>query len=123
MKTLNMKCKVSSSHSAAYIPWPQKHLLLPKACLRPPPGSCVPPFDLPHLTNYLSLVYAPKDSGTAASVSQLRLHGTLFPKIYMISLLSLKSMLKTHFKFLVSRLAIAEMPAPLSLHLHSVAQY
>jgi len=37
------------------------------------------------LAKYLSRVHAQKDSGTAASVSQPRLHGTPFPKIYMIA--------------------------------------
>jgi len=40
---------------------------------------------LPHQANYLSRVYAQKDSGTAASVSQPQLHGTPFPKTYMIA--------------------------------------
>jgi len=43
--------------------------------------NILPPFDLPLLANYLSRVYELKDSGTAASVTQLRLRGTPFPKI------------------------------------------
>jgi len=44
-----------------------------------------PPFDLPLLANYLSRVYAQNDLGTAGSVTQPQLHGTPFPKIYMIA--------------------------------------
>jgi len=37
------------------------------------------------LANYLSSVYAQNDSGTAASDTQRRLHGTTFTKTYMIA--------------------------------------
>jgi len=63
----------------------------------------------------LSRVYALKYSVTAASVT---LATAAFPKIYMISLLSFKSMLKTHLF-----LTVAERRGLLSLHLHFVVQY
>jgi len=79
---------------------------------------------LPLLANYLSHVCAQQDSGTAASVTQLRLHGTPFPKIYMIaqSLCWVSRVCWRHICFVPS-LTVAERRALLSLHLHFVAQY
>jgi len=63
-------------------------------------------------------------SGPAASASQLRLHGTPFPKIYMIaqSLCWVSRVCWRHTCFVPS-FPIAERRALLSLHLYFVAQY
>jgi len=71
-------------------------------------------------------VYAQNDLGNAASVTQLRLRGTPFPKIYMIAQLNLFVEFQeyaedTFVSFLVS--TVAERRALLSLNLHFVAQY
>jgi len=69
-------------------------------------------------------VYTHKDSGTAASVTQLRLHWTPYQKIYMIdqSFCWSSRLCWRHTCFVPSP-TVAERRALLSLRLHFMAQY
>jgi len=96
-------------------------LLLHKSCL------CSTLACPPSIFDFWPTTYSAcrhKDSGTAASVTQLRLHRTPFPKNYLIahSLFWVARVYWRHICF-IPRLMGAERRALLSLHLHFVAQY
>jgi len=88
MAEVNVRLDASASNyaylpSAAYIPWSPN--TSPHTLSLSLYYLLVPPSDPPHQANFLSCVFAQKHWVTAASVSQLRLHGTPFPKTYMIA--------------------------------------